>query len=175
MNANLGCIQIIDACIADSSDDAPPVGVRGKQCSLDQWGMCYGVSDIKTFITIGSATHRYSHKLGSTFAIADDTFGQRDIGRKDSLFELFIQLAGWLTYLGQIHLARGDEDAGVVGGCMTIDRDAIEGFACSVTRELLQQRLCSLGLRGSASQHGCHIRVHPPRTLSNSIYGNGFA
>src|SRR5690606_17722570 len=112
------------------------------------------VSDIKTFIAIGSATHRYSHKLGSTFAIADDTFGQMDIGRKDSLFELFIQLAGWLTYLGQINLARGDEDAGDVGRYITIDRDAIEGFVCSVMRELLSQRLCILGIGGDVSQNG---------------------
>ena len=75
-------VEIVNAGIADRGENAPKVGIRGKECRLDQRRVRDRVGDLQGLFDGSGLLDADGHELGCTFGVAHDLLGEIGGGRR---------------------------------------------------------------------------------------------
>ena len=61
-----------------------------------------------------------------------------------------------------------NHNQGVIGGCITINRDSIERALSDIERQLMHQLLANARIGSNKTEHGGHIGPYHPRALADT-------
>ena len=73
---------------------------------------------------------------------------------------------------GQAALACGNDDKGVIGRSVTVNRDAVKRHIGEFFGELIEQRLGNASIGRQITQHGCHVGADHAGALADASDGD---
>ncbi len=98
----------------------------GKKCRFYQGGVGYGIGCQAAFRCIFATLHMDGNELGRTFAIANNCLGQRPSYTHQCGLQRHAISTLQVVNDRVARLVGGDQNKGVVGGCIPIHRDTVE-------------------------------------------------
>ena len=160
--------------ITQRAEDTSPVGVMAVDSRLGETG---GNDGFGQDPGVGFGIRVYDmrfNQVGGAFAVRRHVHGQfftdlhQDLCKRLIVFALF-------RNRGIAGRAVGQDQEGIIGGCVSVYRDHVEAVIDRLADGLLQETLVNGKVRCHVAEHGAHVGMDHAGPLGHAAYCDGHA
>ena len=151
--------------VADRVNDTPPIGVFAIPRRFDERGICDGSGGLLGIRGIASTFNFEGDELGDALAISHDGFGKSVHDEGEGVGKVLAVFAPAPDFFVS-GCAVGEQDDGVIGRGIAVDRDTIESILDSSLNRFFEAAFTNVGIGRDVAKHRRHVGVNHAGSFS---------